>query len=91
MWSSKSPVGAKKAALELSVNGNIVTGKATAAQGGVELAGAFKDGRVKVEGNASMPIPITVAYDVTVKDGELVGDNSNGPFGTFPVKGRRTS
>jgi quinohemoprotein ethanol dehydrogenase len=34
-----------------------------------------------------MPMPITISYDVTVRDGELVGDNANGPFGTFPVTG----
>ena len=85
----QSPVGPQKAVLELKVNGNVVTGKATAEQGSVDLAGGFKDGRIRVEGKASMPMPITVAYDVTVKDGELVGDNSNGPFGTFPMRGTR--
>lgn len=85
----QSPVGPQKAVLELKVNGNVVTGKATAEQGSVDLAGGFKNGRVKVEGKASMPMPITVGYDVTVKDGEMSGENSNGPFGTFPVTGSR--
>ncbi|MCJ2188075.1 outer membrane protein assembly factor BamB family protein [Novosphingobium beihaiensis] len=83
----QSPMGPQKAVLDLKVNGHVVTGTATAEQGSVDLAGAFKNGRIKIEGKASMPMPITVAYDLTVKDGELQGENSNGPFGTFPVTG----
>ncbi|MCJ2179330.1 PQQ-dependent dehydrogenase, methanol/ethanol family [Novosphingobium album (ex Hu et al. 2023)] len=85
----QSPMGPQKAVLELKVDGNVVTGKATAEQGSVDLAGGFKDGRIRIEGKASMPMPITISYDLTVKDGELQGDNSNGPFGTFPVTGTR--
>jgi quinohemoprotein ethanol dehydrogenase len=85
----QSPVGPQKAVMDLNVNGNVVTGKSAAEQGSVDLAGAFKDGRIKIEGKASMPMPITIAYDLTVRDGELTGDNSNGPFGTFPITGAR--
>jgi quinohemoprotein ethanol dehydrogenase len=42
-----------------------------------------------MQGKASMPMPITVSYDVTIRDGEMSGDNSNGPFGTFPLVGTR--
>jgi quinohemoprotein ethanol dehydrogenase len=85
----QSPVGPQKAVMDLNINGNVVTGKSSAEQGSVDLAGAFKDGRIKIEGKASMPMPITIAYDLTVRDGELTGDNSNGPFGTFPITGAR--
>ena len=69
--------------------GNIVTGKVVAEQGSVNVAGAVKDGRARFQGKASMPMPITVSYDVTVRDGRLTGENANGPFGTFPVTGER--
>jgi quinohemoprotein ethanol dehydrogenase len=36
-----------------------------------------------------MPMPISVGYDLTVRDGEISGENSNGPFGTFPVRGTK--
>jgi len=85
----QSPMGPQKAVMDLKVDGNVVTGKVTAEQGSVDVAGAVKDGRAKFEGKASMPMPITIQYDVTVKDGELTGDNTNGPFGTFPVSGTR--
>ncbi|MFC3213240.1 hypothetical protein [Novosphingobium panipatense] len=75
--------------MDLNVSGNVITGKVVAEQGSVDLAGGFKNGRAKLEGKASMPMPITITYDVTVRDGELTGDNSNGPFGTFPVTGVR--
>jgi quinohemoprotein ethanol dehydrogenase len=83
----QSPVGAQKAVMNLKVVGNVVTGKVVAEQGSVDVAGAVRDGRAKFEGKASMPMPITISYDVTVRDGQLVGDNANGPFGTFPVTG----
>jgi quinohemoprotein ethanol dehydrogenase len=75
--------------MDLTVKGHVVTGKISAEQGAVEVAGGIRDGRAKFEGRASMPMPITVKYDVTVRDGKLVGENSNGPFGTFPVSGVR--
>ena len=74
---------------DLKVNGNVVTGQAIAAQGTADLGGSFANGRIKLEGKASMPFPITIGYDLTIRDGELTGDNTNGPFGTFPVRGTR--
>ncbi|WP_395330313.1 PQQ-dependent dehydrogenase, methanol/ethanol family [Novosphingobium sp. BL-8H] len=85
----QTPVGPQKAVMDLTVNGNVVTGKVSAEQGTVNVAGGIKDGRAKFEGKASMPMPITVSYDVTVKDGRMSGENSNGPFGTFPMTGAR--
>lgn len=85
----QSPVGPQKAVMDLKVNGNVVTGTVAADQGTVNVTGGYKNGRAKFEGKASMPMPITVSYDVTVKDGELTGENSNGPFGTFPMTGTR--
>lgn len=85
----QSPVGPQKAVMDLKVTGNVVTGKVVAEQGTIAVAGGFRDGRARFEGKASMPMPITVKYDVTVRDGELTGENANGPFGTFPVTGRR--
>jgi quinohemoprotein ethanol dehydrogenase len=75
--------------MELKVSGNVVTGVVTADQGTVNLAGAVANGRVKMEGKASMPMPITIKYDLAVRNGELSGENANGPFGTFSVLGTR--
>ena len=85
----QTPVGPQKAIMNLKVNGNILTGVVEAAQGNVEVSGAVANGRAKMSGKASMPMPITVSYDVTVRNGELSGDNANGPFGTFPLSGTR--
>ena len=85
----QSPMGPQNAVMDLNVDGNVITGTVKAEQGSVDVKGAVKDGRATFEGKASMPMPITVGYDVTVRDGELVGDNSNGPFGTFPITGTR--
>jgi len=85
----ESPVGPQKAVMDLSVNGNTITGTVTADQGTVDVAGAVANGRAKFEGKASMPMPITIKYDVTVRNGEISGENANGPFGTFPLTGTR--
>ncbi|MEW9854969.1 PQQ-dependent dehydrogenase, methanol/ethanol family [Novosphingobium sp. M1R2S20] len=85
----QSPMGPQKAVMDLKVQGDVVTGKVTADQGTVDVAGGVANGRAKLEGKANMPMPITVSYDITVKDGQLTGENSNGPFGTFPVTGTR--
>jgi quinohemoprotein ethanol dehydrogenase len=85
----QTSAGPQKATMELIPSGNTIRGKVVADQGSVDIAGAVANGRAKLQGKASMPIPITIGYDLTVRDGELVGENSNGPFGTFPVAGVR--
>jgi quinohemoprotein ethanol dehydrogenase len=77
------------AMLELTANGDNLTGKVTADQGAVNIAGKVENGRARLSGKASMPMPITVSYDLAVRDGKLAGDNANGPFGTFPITGTR--
>ncbi len=85
----QSPVGETRAVLELRADGDRLTGKVTADQGTVDVAGQVENGRAKFAGKASMPMPITISYDLALKDGKLVGDNANGPFGTFPIAGTR--
>ena len=85
----QSPVGATQAVMELQASGEKLTGKVTADQGTVDVAGKVENGRAKFSGKASMPMPITVGYDLGLKDGKLAGDNSNGAFGTFPVTGSK--
>ncbi|MET0589418.1 MAG: PQQ-dependent dehydrogenase, methanol/ethanol family [Novosphingobium sp.] len=85
----QSPVGENKAVMELTANGDKLTGKVSAEQGTVDVSGKVENGRAKFAGKASMPMPITISYDLALKDGKLVGENSNGPFGTFPISGTK--
>ncbi|KPH60694.1 hypothetical protein ADT71_19475 [Novosphingobium sp. ST904] len=85
----QTPVGPQKAVMNLQVTGNVVTGKVTAEQGTVDVAGGVKNGRAKFQGKASMPMPITISYDITVRGGKMSGENANGPFGSFPLTGTR--
>jgi quinohemoprotein ethanol dehydrogenase len=87
----QSPVGENKAVMELTANGDKLTGKVTADQGTVDVSGKVENGRAKFSGKASMPMPITISYDLALKDGKLVGENSNGPLGTFPISGTRVN
>ncbi|RZK03465.1 MAG: PQQ-dependent dehydrogenase, methanol/ethanol family [Novosphingobium sp.] len=85
----QSPVGATPAVLELVASGDTLRGKVSAEQGTVDVSGKVEKGRATFSGKASMPMPITVGYDLTLKDGKLIGESSNGPFGTFPVTGTK--
>lgn len=80
----QSPVGATRAVMELTADGDRLKGKVSADQGVVEVAGKVENGRAKFSGKASMPMPITISYDLALQDGKLAGDNANGPFGDFP-------
>lgn len=83
----QTPVGQQSATMTLAAKGNNLSGKVTAEQGDVDVSGTVINGRAKLSGRANMPMPITIEYDLGIKDGKLVGDNKNGPFGTFPVTG----
>lgn len=84
-----SPVGEQKAKMALKADGDRLSGTVTADQGSVEVTGKVVDGHAQLSGRASMPMPITIEYDLALRDGKLSGDNRNGPFGTFPVTGAR--
>ena len=85
----QTPVGEQKAAMVLSVSGDKLTGTVSAEQGNVDVSGSVANGRAQLSGRASMPMPITIEYDLGLQEGKLSGDNRNGPFGTFPVAGSR--
>jgi len=85
----QTPVGQTRAVIDLSADGEKLAGKVTADEGSVAVAGKVENGRAKFSGRASMPMPITVSYDLALKDGKLTGDNANGPFGTFAISGTR--
>ena len=91
----QTPVGPQKAIMNLKVNGNILTGVVEAAQGNVEVSGAVANGRAKMSGKASMPMPITVSYEllpapaIALSPGTLsfsaVQGNGNPPAQTVQV------
>jgi quinohemoprotein ethanol dehydrogenase len=85
----QSPVGEQPATMTLSADGEKLSGKVTAEQGDVAVTGAVEGGRAKLSGEASMGMTITVAYDMGLSGGNLVGENANGPFGTFPMTGSK--
>jgi quinohemoprotein ethanol dehydrogenase len=85
----QSPVGETRAVLELNAQGERLTGQVTADQGSVPVSGSVENGRAKFSGKANMPMPITLSYDLAIRDGKLTGENANGPFGTFPISGDR--
>ena len=85
----QSPVGEQKATMTLQADGGKLSGNVSADQGDVDVKGKVVKGRAQLSGKASMPMPITIEYDLGLKDGQMSGDNRNGPFGTFPVSGSR--
>jgi hypothetical protein len=85
-----SPMGAQKSTFDLKVEGNVLTGTLSSPQGPV----AVENG--KVEGDhgtwsskVTMPMPMTLEFDVTCNGDTLSGMVKAGVFGKFPVAGVR--
>jgi len=84
-----SPIGKTPATADLKVNGNKITGTVTAEQGGMDVVGSIANGRARFAGVTYVPFKITIEYDLAINGDTLSGDSKNGPFGTFPVEGKR--
>ena len=87
-----SPLGAQKAALDITTNGGSLTGTQTAQQG----SGPLENG--KVDGNSlswsakiTTPLPLTLDFTGTVDGDKLSGSVKAGSFGSFPFSGNRTA
>src|SRR5258706_5246303 len=87
-----SPLGAQKATLDITTDGNTLTGTQTAQQG----SGPLENG--KVDGNGlswsakiTTPLPLTLDFTGTVEGDKLSGSVKAGSFGSFPFSGTRTA
>src|SRR5262245_46411200 len=85
----QTPIGERKATLNLQSSGGALTGKMTAEGGSIDI----RDG--KVAGNAASwkadiknPMPLTLEFSGTV-DGDKISGTVNAAVGSWPVSGSR--
>ena len=87
-----SPMGAQKAALDITTNGASLTGTQTAQQGSGPLENGKVDGNnVSWSAKISSPMPLTLDFTGTVDGDKLSGSVKAGAFGSFPFTGSRVA
>jgi hypothetical protein len=85
-----SPLGARKASLDIATNGSALTGTQTAEQGSGPLENGKVDGNnVAWSAKISSPMPMTLDFTGTVEGDKLSGSVKAGAFGSFPFSGNR--
>lgn len=88
----ESPMGAQRAVLELTRDGDAVGGTGRAMGNTMAVTdGAVDDGRVTFAMRVTRPVPMRLRFDLEVAGDEATGHVVAGPFGKQPVTGRRTS
>ena len=87
-----SPMGAQKAALDITTNGASLTGTQTAQQGSGPLENGKVDGNsVSWSAKITNPLPLILDFTGTVDGDKLSGSVKAGSFGSFPFTGSRTA
>ena len=87
-----SPMGAQKAALDITTNGGSLTGTQTAQQGSGPLENGKVDGNsVSWSAKITNPLPLTLDFTGTVDGDKLSGSVKAGSCGSFPFTGSRTA
>ena len=87
-----SPMGAQKAALDITTSGNSLTGTQTAQQGSGPLENGKVDGdSVSWSAKITNPLPLTLDFTGTVEGDKLSGSVKAGSFGSFPFTGNRSA
>ncbi|HEY0267085.1 MAG TPA: hypothetical protein VGC16_10055 [Rhizomicrobium sp.] len=87
-----SPLGAQKAVLDLTADGNSLSGTQTAQQGSGPIENGKVDGNaVSWSGKITSPLPLTLDFNGTVDGDKLSGSVKAGSFGSFPFTGSRSA
>ena len=84
-----SPIGKQAGKGAFKVEGSKITGTQSGAQGSVDVQGKVDGGHATFTGKAYAPFPITLEFAVTLDGDSFSGTMKTGPFGTFPVTGKR--
>jgi quinohemoprotein ethanol dehydrogenase len=84
-----SPIGKQAGKGEFKVEGSKISGTQSGSQGSVDVLGKVDGSHATFSGKAYAPFPITLEFVVTLEGDTFSGTMKTGPFGTFPVKGKR--
>jgi len=89
-WSivMKTPMGERKAELNLAQDGDALSGTMTADDTTHDIEdGVVENGHAKWKTNLTSPMPITLEFDVEDVDGNIGGTVKLGMFGSSEVTG----
>jgi hypothetical protein len=87
-----SPMGASAMTLELTSNGNDLSGKLKSDQGEMEFTGGTVDGdNLSWTVSIQQPMPMDIQTTATIDGDNLTGEAKLGSFGTAQITGTRAS
>lgn len=91
-WNTKinSPMGAQEGTLELTQDGDTLTGQMVGAQGTIAIEEGKADGdKATWVANVTSPMPIKLEVEATRDGDALTGNVKLGAFGTATLTGTR--
>ena len=87
----ETPMGPQQSELTLVVDGATFTGTGVAKDGTRSIAGKVSGDKLTWTSERSVPMPMTLEFDVTVSGDTMTGTVVLGSFGTAPLKGTRAA
>lgn len=85
-----TPMGAQNAKLELSSDGNVLTGRMTSPQGDADVQEGTIDGNsLSWKADITTPISMTLEFSATLDGDSISGSVKLGAFGTASFSGSR--
>ncbi len=85
-----TPMGAQNGTMELTTDGNTLTGTLKSPQGEIELQDGTVDGdALTFKADITSPMAMTLEFSATVEGDELKGDVKLGSFGNATFTGTR--
>lgn len=85
-----TPMGAQNAKLELSSDGNVLTGRMTSPQGDADVQEGTVDGNsLSWKADITTPISMTLEFSATLDGDSISGSVKLGAFGTASFSGSR--
>jgi len=88
--SVETPIGAKQATLDLSTEGERLTGTQSADGGSTSITdGKVAANKVSWKVAITNPMPLTLEFEGTVEGDRISGHANAGAFGSMPFSGTR--
>jgi quinohemoprotein ethanol dehydrogenase len=84
-----SPAGKQPAKGVYKVEGSTITGSQSSSEGALQVKGTVDGSRATWSGEARIPFPVTLNFDVALQSESSFTGTMKSAFGTFPVTGTR--
>jgi quinohemoprotein ethanol dehydrogenase len=84
-----SPIGKQPGKGVFKVEGGKISGTQSGSQGSVDVSGKVDGGHATMTGKIYAPFPMTLEFDVMLDGDTFSGTMKTGPFGKYPVTGKR--